>query len=448
MRFFDCKTKINSDGKPVSIGFRYFNGSYKVRSLSEKDFHSIGEIAKGGLYGKDRFTAGSHKYCTITEGEHDAHSYWQVLHSPVVSIQSAATAVRDCSLDRDWLSSFERIYIAFDNDAAGKEALKRVAKLFDYNKIYIVRLELKDPNEYLQQGKEQELRNIWWNAKKYRPETILSSLSEFKNILISTIPEGIPYPFDTLNSMTYGIRTSESVLITAQEGVGKTEFCHAIEHKILKETDYGVAAIYLEEPKQRHLQALAGIELRKPVHIPDCDCSTDQVIAALEKVVRVDDRLCIYSHYGSDDPDVLADTIRFLVTVCGCRIVILDHITMAVSGSAGDDERKQLDYLDTRLEMMVKELDYALLKVSHVNDEGQTRGSRLLSKNADIRIDLKRDILADNDIERNTTSLFVSKNRFSGKTGYAGSIYFDPITHTYREAANDNIRGFNDQKVG
>ena len=436
MRFFDCKTKINSCGEPVSIGYRYPNESFKVRKLRDKVFHSTGDIAKGGLYGRDRYAGNAHNYVTITEGELDAHSLWQVLRTPVVSVQSAATAVRDCALDHEWLAGFERVYLAFDNDTAGREAAKRVAKLFDYNKVFLVRLELKDSNEYLQQGKEEELRQLWWNAKKFKPESIVSSFSVFKKILNVPSPKGIAYPFKTLTDITYGIRPSESVLITAQEGVGKSEVCHAILHHVLKETDYGAAGIFLEEPKQRTLQAIAGIELKRPAHLPDSGCTSDQINVALEKVVRVDDRLCLYSHYGSDDPDVLSDNIRFLVSGCSCLVVILDHITMAVSGSSGDDERIKLEYLDARLEMMVKELSFAFIKVSHVNDQGQTRGSRMLAKNADIRIDLKRDLLADDPVRRNTLDIFVSKNRFSGLTGFAGSVYFNPITHTYEELDN------------
>jgi len=69
--------------------------------------------------------------------------------------------------------------------------------------------------------------------------------------------------------MTYGIRTGESVLITAQEGVGSTEVMHAILHNILTETSVAVGSIFLEEPKKRLLQSIAGIDLKRPVHLPD-----------------------------------------------------------------------------------------------------------------------------------------------------------------------------------
>lgn len=444
--FFGAKSKCDGAGKPVSIGFPYPNSSLKVRTLDQKGFYTVGDIAKAGLFGRNKFGPGSHKYVTITEGELDALSLYQVLRSPVVSVRSSTTAQSDCAIDRSWLNSFERIYLAFDSDEQGRSAAAAVAKLFDYNKIYSVRFaggDRKDANDYVRNGEADALRNIWWNAKKFLPDTIVSSFSEFDKILLETPRKGVPYPFPTLNYMTYGIRTGESVLVTAMEGVGKTELMHAIEHQLLTETNDAVGAIYLEEPKKRHLQAIAGIELKRPVHLPDCNTSDDEVRSALQQVVREDDRLHLYSHFGSDDPDSILDTIRFLVAARLCRYIILDHITMVVSGSGGSNEREALDYLSTRLEMMVKELDFALILVSHVNDDGLTRGSRNISKIADIRIDAYRDLTSSDPVTRNTTRLMVSKNRFCGRTGPAGDLLFDPVTYTLSEftgvAANDNI---------
>lgn len=444
MQFYDVKTKINSQGEPVEIGYKYPNGSYKIRDLSEKSFYTKGDISQAGLFGQDKFSLGTHKYVTIVEGELDALSLYQVIKGPVVSVRSSSSAVRDCSSSRAWLNSYERIYLALDSDGPGRDAAAGCARLFDYNKVYLVNFsKRKDANEFLENGEEEELKKIWWNSKKYLPENIISSFSEFETILKEPTKRGVSYPFPTLTGMTYGIRRGESVLVTAPEGVGKTEFIHALEYHILKETDENVGALYLEETKQRHLQAIAGIELGKPAHLPDVGLSNSEIYLALMAAVGRDERLYLYSHYGSDDPEILLDRIRFLVTACSCSYIILDHITMSVSGLGGEDERRALDYLSTRLEMMVKELNYALIVVSHVNDSGQTRGSRYISKIADIRIDLERDLTNADSVIRNTTWINISKNRFCGRTGYAGRILFDPVSYTYRElpsADNDNER--------
>lgn len=432
-RFYNTKTKIDSEGKPVSIGFPYPNNSMKVRKLP-KDFHTIGDIAKAGLYGRDKFAGG--QSVVITEGELDALSLYQILRIPCVSIRSSSTGKLDAAIDRSWINSFERVYIAFDADGPGRDAASQVASLFDYNKVYSIKFpggDRKDANDYLRRGEGEELIKLFQSAKRYSPDVIISSWHDFEKIFKEIPKEGIPYPFPTLNYMTYGIRTGESVLVTAQEGVGKTEFLHAIEHYLLSNTKDAVGAIYLEEGKKRHLQALAGIHLQRPVHLPDSGVTDAEAYAAVQEVIQEDDRLHIYSHFGSDDPETILDTIRFLVSARNCRYILLDHITMVVSGLGGENERRALDHLSTRLEMMVKELDFALIIVSHVNDDGLTRGSRNISKIADIRIDLSRDIKASDPIIRRTTHLMVSKNRFSGRTGPAGDLLFDPKTYTLSE---------------
>ena len=450
MQFFDCLTKIDSEGKPIILGFKYPNGSVKFRDLSEKRFYSKGDQSEAGLFGQDKFSAGSHRYVTITEGELDALSLYQVLGGPTVSVRSSSSAVRDCSAARSWLNSHERIYLAFDADGPGQDAAAAVARLFDFNKVYLVKFtKWKDANEYLENGEGEELRKIWWNSRRFIPEGIISSFSEFEKILKDPTKVGVPYPFPTLTGMTYGIRRGESVLVTAQEGVGKTEFMHSLEYHLLKETNDNVGAIYLEEGKQRHLQAIAGQYLKAPCHIPDGGIDSDEAYRALVATVGRDDRLHLYSHFGSDDPEILLDRIRFLVTACSCFYILLDHLTMCVSGSGVEDERRTLDYLATHLETMVKDLQFALILVSHVNDNGQTRGSRYISKIADIRIDLSRDYLNVDPLIRNTTIFTVSKNRFCGKTGYAGKAVFDPVSYTLSEfiAANDNDEVKGDEKL-
>lgn len=438
-KFYDVKTKINPDGKPLSVGFKQPNGAYLVRLRDSKEFFWEGTPVPG-LGGSDKFASGSHKHITITEGGLDALSLHQVLRSPVVYVKSVSSAVADCTADRAYLQGFERIYLAFDNDQPGLDATRQVAKLFDYNKVFQVKFSnRKDANEYLDAGEGDALKNIWNSSKKYLPETIISSFSDFRGILKEPAKEGVPYPFHTLTDMTKGIRTSECVLITAQEGVGKTELMHAIEYKYLKETNHAVGAIFLEEPKKWHLETLAGLELKRDVHF-NTDITPDEIADTVETIVGADDRLHIYSHYGSDDPDVLIDTVRFLVSARGCKLVLLDHITMAVSGISGEaDERRALDYLSTRLAMMTQELDFALIYVSHVNDNGQTRGSRNIGKVAHIRIDAHRNTLAPDPVERSTIYFTIPKNRPARRTGPAGKVVFDPLTCTLSEHSNDNF---------
>jgi twinkle protein len=444
MEHYDVRTKVDVDGRPVSIGYKYPDGRYKVRSLDEKSFRweplgSSGSIGGCNLFGSDRFTPGAHKYVTITEGELDALSLHQVIGGPVVSVQSSTSAGRDATSARSWLNSYERIYLAFDNDANGRAAEAAVARLFDYDKVYYVKFtSRKDANEYLQAGEAAELKNIWWAAKKFKPDNIISDLADFDKELAEAPKMGIPYPFKKLTEMTYGIRPGEVVLVTAQEKVGKTEFMHFLLHSLLKETDDAVAGLFIEETRRRTLQAIAGIELGRPVHLPDSGVTQDKVIEAVRKVVGRDDRLHLYTHSRSDDPESILDTVRFCATACACKYVLFDHPGMAVFGLGSDNERILLDALSTKLAMMVKELGFSLIVVSHVNDFGQTRGSRYLGKVCDLRIDLTRDTANSDPQIRNRIDVTIPYGRYCSNSGPVGSYLFDSWTQRYTEVANDN----------
>jgi twinkle protein len=183
----------------------------------------------------------------------------------VVSVRSSGSAKLDCSIDRSYLNSFERIYLAFDGDEPGRSAAAEVAKLFDYNKVYDVRFpggNRKDANDYLRNGEESELRNIWWNSKKFFPDNHVSLSQTLRRNFLSLLKEGVNLPFPTLTNMTYGLRTGEVVLITAQEGVGKTEIMHTIQHHLLKETMMRSVQSILKSQSRGYLQAMAGIELQ------------------------------------------------------------------------------------------------------------------------------------------------------------------------------------------
>lgn len=431
MQFYGIKTKVDSDGVPTSLGFPYPDGSIKVRKLDHKDFYTVGNT-QPGLFGLDKFTAGTYRTLTITEGELDAASLHQVVGGPVVSVHGAGSAARDVGSCRSQLNIYEKIVLAFDGDSPGRIAAAEVARLFDPNKVFEIRFDgrRKDANAFVERGEWDELKRLWWNAKPYLPASVVSSFSDFKEILKGQNKAGVDYPFPTLTRMTYGIRTGETVLLTAQEGVGKTEIMHAIEYKLLRETDDNVAAIYLEEPKRRHLQALAGIHLQKPTHLPGQGIGDTQVFDAVSEVVGRDDRLHLYSHFGSTDPETLLDCIRFLVAARGCKYVLFDHVSMVISAGGETDERRALDNFTTKLEMMVKELDFSLIMVSHVNDLNQTRGSRWISKVADVRIHATRDL----DSGSNIIHLMIKdKNREVGMTGPAGSYAFNQQTRSYTE---------------
>lgn len=435
MRSMGVQTRVDSHGKPYSIAYQYPKGGKKIRLLGEKKFASEGDMGSPQLFLSDRFPTGCSRYITITEGEQDALAVLEMMgvRWPAVSVRSSSSAKRDCVANIDYLNSFERIYLCLDDDEVGQKAAKQIAALFDFNKVYLVKLNgLKDASEYLEADRAKDFKALWHSARRWLPDNIKSGLDELLKTATGKRTDAIAtYPFATLQQMTQGIRPAECVLYTALEGIGKTEILRAVEHHVLKTTDLSIGVIHLEESDQRAVQGLVGYEMRKPVHL--LDLPEADVGKALTSLVKRDERLFVYSHFGSKDPSDFISSLRFLVAGCGCKLVFLDHITMVVSGDREDNDTATLDELSTQLAMLTQELEFGLHFVSHVNDFGQTRGSRNISKISNIRIDLSRDILNQDPIKRNTTDLTISKNRFCGDTGPAGKVFFNRDTFTVAE---------------
>lgn len=438
--FYGVLTAVTEDGPPVKRVYTYPSGWKKVRDIEDKGFYSLGDT-KPELFGSDKFSAGSSRVITIVEGEEDAVSVFEILGRkyPVVSVRNAGSAKSDCIAQREYVNSFEKIVLCFDSDDPGRRAAAAVAGLWDFNKVHQCLLtKYKDPNDYEQNSEQDAFRSIWYNAKRFLPDGIVSSWSEFAGIIRGEQTQAVgSFPVQQLQEMSFGIRTGEVILVTALEGIGKTEVIRMFEHHLLRTTDLNIGCIHLEESQNRQLRGLAGYELQLPCHLPDTPVRPEEIDHALRQITRRDDRLHLYGHFGSDDPDLICDKIRFLVAAAGCRVVFLDHISMVVSGLNLDDERKILDYLSTKFATMAHDLDFCMVMVSHVNDDELTRGSRNISKVSDLHIHLNRNLMAPTAAERNVTQLLIRKNRFGSQTGPGGRLYFDPSTFMLREITDD-----------
>lgn len=447
LEFYDVKTKV-IDGKDYSWGFEYPNGAIKAKRIGNvprsKKYEWKGEAVKASLFGSDKFDPSKYKTVVVTEGEHDCMTFYEASGGRVaaVSVQSAVVALRDIEADRDFLNRFEKIVIAFDKDDPGQEALRKVMSsgLFDFNKMYYVAFdEYKDANEYAQNGKLPELQRLLKAARKYTPDNIISTFEEIKKALSESHEDEIgTYPTDRLNEMLYGLHRGDVVIIKGMEGIGKTEIFRMMEHHLLKTTECKLGLIHMEEDKSTTIKGVATYELGVPCNLPDSSVSEEDILKGYQSAVSGDEsRLHLYTMFGGDDPDDILDSIRFLVASVGVDVVFLDHITMMVTGTEEGDERRKLDYMSTKLKKMCKELRFCLVMISHVNDDGQTRGSRNITKIANTVLHLDRDKLADDPVDKNSLFVTVEKNRMTGRTGKAGQLFFNPNTFKLEETNRD-----------
>jgi twinkle protein len=446
LRSYDVRLKVE-EGVVVSHYYPYTDKegntiAYKIRDVP-KNMYSKGNINKATLFGQSKFNGGG-KYVTVTEGEIDCLSVYQMMGSryPVVSIKNGAQAAyRDVKRNFEWLNSFENIVLAFDSDDPGIEACHSVASLFP-KKVHVMNLQRKDAGEYLENNDGKEFVNLWWRATEeaYQPEDIITGERMWDAIMKEDTFTSYDYPWAALNDKTYGMRTSEMTIVTAGAGVGKTSFVKETAYYLLNNYDAKVGLIMLEETKQETGKGLISLALDKPVHLPDTHVTDLEMRSGhdatwgTERIVSMDTR------WASNNIEYISDKIAYLVQGCDCKSIFLDHISFMVSDN-NSDERKMLDEIAHKLKAQCVALDYNLVAVIHTKrqtgkplEEGgkaslsDIRGTAGVGQLANIALGLERDGQNGDPKIRNTTHVRVLKNRFSGKTGPSSYLLYNEFT--------------------
>lgn len=453
-------------GKPVHIA-PYHNKAgelvaQKIR-FPDKSFTVFGDMSDATLFGQRLWDKG--KRIIITEGEIDALSVSQCQGNkwPVVSLRNGAGgATKDIKANLEFLEGFEEVVLMFDMDEPGQDAARKCADLFTPGKAKIAQLPAKDPNELLVAGKPDEIIKAMWSSQTWRPDGLVSARDLKGKISRGDfIYGGIPYPFEGLNKLTYGLRTSEVVTITAGTGIGKSAIVREITHHLLQQ-GATVGVLMLEESIKKTAVALAGLMVDKPLHLIAADISDEEFDDAMDR--SLDRPLYLYDHFGSTAVDNILSRVRYMAKGLDCKWIVLDHLSIVVSGLGDGDERRLIDNAMTAIRTLVQELDIGMIVVSHLKrPEGkghengaetslaQLRGSAAIGQLSDIVVGGERNQQADGRLA-DITTLRVLKNRFSGKTGVAGWLLYNHDTGRLTELMEDPLAegsayGFEDETV-
>jgi|TARA_R100001530_G_scaffold136363_1_gene116727 twinkle protein len=449
-------------GKKVQVANYKSAGRVIAQKLRfpNKDFLFIGDLKNAGLYGQHLWRDGG-KMVTVVEGEVDALSLSQALGNkwPVVSIPNGAAGARKAlARELEWLEKFDTVVLMFDQDDAGVKAVEDSVPLFSPGKVKVASLPMKDPSEMLMEGREREMVDAIWGAKVHRPDGIIDGKDLWNLISKQEQIEASPYPFASLNSMTQGIRRGEIVTLTAGSGVGKSQVCREIANHLLL-MGHKVGYLALEENNRRTALGFVGLYLNKPIHLQNIEVDPEDLKKAFDETLGTGN-LFLYDHWGSMEPEHLFSKLRYMVKGLGCEYLILDHISIVISGMDRGDERRLLDFIMTKLRSLVEEVQCGLLLVSHLRrpsgDKGhedgartslsQLRGSHGIAQLSDIVVGCERDQQGENP---NLTTVRVLKNRWTGETGKACKLEYSKETGRMtevdfdRDSSDEDPYGFN-----
>lgn len=412
--------------------------SSKIRQLP-KVFSTEGNHNNHvGLFGQNIFSEGG-KAITIFEGELDALAAYQMTGSvfPCVSLPNGAkSAVAALKSNLEYLESFDKVVLCFDNDKYGKEAIEKVVPLFSVGKVRVMKLNYKDSCEYLLENKAGEFVKAWHNASIWTPEDVVCSSDMLDRIKAKKDVVSVPYPWEGLNEVTYGIRKGELVTFTAPTGIGKTQILREISYGLLNHNaNVKIGTLFLEEQPEESALGLMSVHAKKLFHLPDTEYTEEERDTAFEEVLG-NGNFYFYEKFGEPDIDKIINRIRYYVKGLDCEYIILDHLSIITSGQKGVDDRKALDEITTKLKTLTVELNVGIITVVHLNRQGEIRGSTGVEQLSNTVIHLERDNKnIDKDI-RNTTTVTVWKNRFAGRTGVACFLKYDTNTGRMNEVSS------------
>ncbi|HEY3524976.1 MAG TPA: DnaB-like helicase C-terminal domain-containing protein [Nitrososphaeraceae archaeon] len=439
--FFNYQTGLYN-GLSVEIA-NYGQDCQQIRT-KDKNFKFIGDTSKLTLWGKEKWSNNS-RNIIITEGQIDCMSIAEAQDCkwPVVSLPNgASSAKKSLEGELDWLLGFESIILCFDNDEAGVAARESVIHLFPPGKLKISSLSEKDANDCLVKGKHEELIRIPFTAQEYRPDGIIwgheLNWQEFRK----PKPRGLSIPYPILDDMIRGLKDSRIYTVYAGTGLGKSTFLKEIGFWVRKKyPEILIANIFLEEGLEFTATAYKAMYWNYPEYKLEEDpnlLSADQH----EEAERFCDGFGFYKHFGSLDSKRLFNLLDYLAVVKGVKIILLDHISIIVSGleSSGEGERKDIDILMTRLRQFCERTKCRIICATQLKrkkgsysegeviTEADSRGSGVIEHISDVIVSLNVDTSSGNPYD---AQLKINKNRITGRKGDADLITYDFETGRY-----------------
>ena len=392
-----------------------------------------------------------------------------------------ANAVDTFANNEKFIRSYEKVVLGFDNDEAtalekekkikkGKEATDDVASFLLSENIYVVRYPnerndpdgFKDIRDMYDAGKVRELYAMFTKADdRYVPDKLIG----LKDITIENLrkkkKDGVPLPgLPGLYNLTRGPRTGELWTLTGPSGGGKSTISRKIEYAII---DYlrdmsiprldgwteseKVAIIRLEEDEEESVNSLYAEELKVDpkafVADPEQFLTEEQHLEIHQRWIR-EDKIKIFDHFGSIPTDQLIQKLKQMVFLDGCKWIILDHLSMVISGLKSDNERRDLDNIMTELAAFCKKYDVFILSISHMkrkelqlpkDKDGNLlpfwypvrkedlRGSAALEQLSWVVLGVEPEELPDRS--RGRVRIVVLKNRPHKKLGIADTMVMD-----------------------
>ena len=298
-------------GELINIRYRMLNKEAKSKYTQEKG-------CEVWLYNEDGISKAQSKGgILIVEGEIDLMSAWQAGFKNVISPASGKDSY---GMWIDLLDSIPKVFIAYDNDNAGKQTSRSIAERVGTDKCFEVLYPegIKDSNEFFQKYDSEAFKNLIRQAKpfyKYKYQGVKDVIDSLRQKVDNVLKVNcIPY-----------IEFEEDyiVVLSGDSNIGKTSVSLNIANELVNRN-----IPVLVFPIERGIRDVVKRFLQVRFNKTKNDVRNIEEKEWDEKIIP--DVLNLPLYFSMPSSDELHETIAQAKKYFGIKMVIVDHLDLLV----------------------------------------------------------------------------------------------------------------------
>lgn len=300
----------------------------------------------------------------IAESELDCISLWELGIKNVIGLTTGAEGFSQTWYER--LNRFEKIYLVLDNDIAGQEGAKKVAKRLGMGRCWNIVLpeDVKDPNDYLLKHDLESFNRLANKAKRFDIKNTQSLKTIFKDLynkrFIDDNEEVVGYKtqWPKINRIMGSLKPGYLVVVSGKPKTGKSSLSLNLMES-WSSTGINVGMYSCEMRTERIGEKF--IQMVIP-NTPKVEEISKKDIKEADYVMASDNLFFYYPEPGDLEIEKVCSKIKEMVQRYGLKVFIFDNLHFLCRGA---DEKAMVDIATQSFKLLAESLDIVFILVTH-----------------------------------------------------------------------------------